>query len=254
MLRPQGEESRATGAARRIVYVGEETRGEALAATLPDAEVTTERDGATALDRLESGDVNCIVAEEELADVRGGELLGAVGRLYPDAARLLVAESVEEAPAGVAFVPTRPRAGLPERIGRRVERATEFRAVERERDRLGDRFETLVEESPDPILTIDEDCEVAFANEAVERVFGWEPDEVVGESVQKLLAESVHDRVDEEVRSLCADDDLVRRDYAELPGRHREGHEVPLAVSFRESVRDGRHYFSAVVRDVGERE
>ncbi|WP_135854295.1 GAF domain-containing protein [Halorussus salinus] len=254
MLRPQGDASSATGAARRILYVGEEGRGESLAARLPDAEVRAERDGASALDGLESGDVDCIVAEEELDDVRGGELLGAVGRLYPDIARLLVAESVEEAPADVAFVPTRPRAGLPERIGRRVERATEFRAVERERDRLADRFGTLVEESPDPILTIDDDCEVTFANEAVERVFGWEPDEVVGESVEKLLAESVHDRVDEEVRSLCADDDLVRRDYVELPGRHREGREVPLAVSFRESVRDGRHYFSAVVRDVGERE
>ena len=237
-----------------MVYVGDEECGDAVAAALPDAEVTTERDGATALDSFESESVDCVVAEETLDDVRGGELLGAVGRLYPDAARLLVGESVEEIPADVAFVSASPRDGLAERIGRRVERATEFRAVERERERLDERFETLVEESPDPILTIDEECEVTFANEAVERVFGWEPDEVVGESVEQLLAESVHDRVDEEVRSLCADDGLVQRDYAELPGRHREGHEVPLAVSFRESVRDGRHYFSAVIRDVSERE
>ncbi len=111
----------------------------------------------------------------------------------------------------------------------------------------------MVEGSPDPILTIDDDFEVAFASETIERVFGYRPDEIVGESVETLLAESVHDDVAETARSLCEDGHL-RRDYVELPGRHREGHEVPLAVSFREIERDGRTYFSAIVRDASERE
>jgi PAS domain S-box-containing protein len=154
----------------------------------------------------------------------------------------------------VAFVSTRPRAGLPARTARRIERETEFRSVERERDRIADRFETLVEGAPDPILTVDGDCEVAFASEAIERVLGYPPDEVVGESVEKLLDESAHDCVAEGVRALCDDEELVQRDYVELLGRHRDGRDVPLAVSFRETERDGRHYFSAIVRDVNERE
>ncbi|WP_137286233.1 GAF domain-containing protein [Halorussus salinisoli] len=254
MLRRQGEESRTRGDARQIVYVGDETRAEAIGGELSDAEIRCQNSGSAALDQIETDDVDCVVAEADLQDVDGSQLLTAVAELSPDTARVLLAESVDDAPPNVAVVPTRPRAELPARAARRVERATELQSLRSEHDRIADRFETLVEGSPDPILTLDEDSEVVFANEAIERVFGYAPEAVVGESVQKLLDESVHDCVSETVESLSEDPGHVQRDYVELPGRHQEGHQVPLAVSFRETERDGKHYFSAVVRDVSERE
>jgi signal transduction histidine kinase len=39
----------------------------------------------------------------------------------------------------------------------------------------------------------------------------------------------------------------------ELPGLHRDGHEIPLEVSFGEFASDGRRYFTGIVRDVTER-
>nr|WP_254270287.1 PAS domain S-box protein [Halorussus aquaticus] len=253
MQRPQGERSRRRGETRQIVYVGDETRAAAITEELTDAELSCARHGAAALDHVETVDADCVVAETDLPDVDGTELLDAVAELYPDTARVLLAESVDDAPPDVAFVPTRPRAGLPARAARRVERAVEFRTVTDERDRITDRFETLVEESPDPILTFDENCEVVFANEAVERVFGYDPESVVGESVLSLLDESVRDSVAETVESVTEDEGHLQRDYAELPGEHRDGREVPLAVSYRETERGDDHYFSAVVRDVSER-
>ncbi|MFC7078865.1 PAS domain S-box protein [Halorussus caseinilyticus] len=253
MLRPEGEQSRTRGDARQIVYVGDETRAAAIASELSNAKIRCKHRGSAALDHVETDAADCVVAEADLPDVDGAELLDAVAELYPDTARVLLGESADDAPSDAAFVPTRPQDGLAERTARRVERATEFRSLRRERDRIGDRFETLVEESPDPIVTLDEDCEVVFANAAVERVFGYDPEAVVGGPVQRLLDESVHDQVTETVESLSADEGHIQRDYVELPGKHREGHDVPLAVSFRETERDGRHYFSAVVRDVSER-
>ncbi|WP_128478631.1 hypothetical protein [Halorussus pelagicus] len=118
------------GTALQVVYVGEETRGDAVAAALPDAEVTSERDGAGALDRLERDEVDCVVVENESVGGNGGELLATVGRRAPAVARVLLAESVRDAPDDAAFVPTRPRSGLPARTARRIERETVARASE----------------------------------------------------------------------------------------------------------------------------
>ncbi|WP_435181928.1 GAF domain-containing protein [Halorussus sp. AFM4] len=254
MQRPKGERGRPRPVARRVLYVGAESRGAAVAEELSDTELRVERRGAAAVDRVESRAVDCVVAEADLPDVDGAELLDAVGELRPDAARVLVGESVAGAPGEVAFVPTRPPGDLPARTARQVERATELRAVAAERDRLADRFDTLVEGSPDPALTVDEDCRIAFANRAVERVFGRDPESLVGEPVRTLLADGEGDRVAEVVASLAAEPGAVQRDYLELTGRHRDGGEVPLAVSLRATERDGDRYFSAVVRDVTERE
>jgi PAS domain S-box-containing protein len=237
----------------QVVYVGDETRARAVAEELSHAEVRSETRAGTALDRIEAAEVDCVVVEADLGEVDGPEFLGAVGELYPDTARVVLAESVGEAPSNAAFVPTRPQAGLPARVARRVERAVEYRTAVAERDDSDDKIERLVEESPDPILIIDDNCEVVFANEAIERVFGRNSEDVVGESVLKLLDESVHDCFDATLSDLCDDDDQVERDYVELPGRHVDGREIPLAISFRESERTDGNYFSAIVRDVSER-
>ncbi|WP_276302229.1 GAF domain-containing protein [Halorussus lipolyticus] len=252
MLKPEGDGTGARGDALQIVYVGDGARAEAIAEET-HAEVRCESRGTTALDRIEDGEVDCVVAEDDLPSVGGPEFLGAVGELYPGVARVMLAESVADAPSNIAFVPMQPRDDLPARVARRVERAVERLAARRERDRLNDRVETLVEESPDPILTIDDECEIVFANNAIERVFGREPDAIVGESALELIDESVHDCFETAVSELCDDEGQVERDYVELPGKHRDGREVPLAISFRETERDDTNYFSAIVRDVSKR-
>jgi PAS domain S-box-containing protein len=237
-----------------------ETEQPAEAEQVVEAAVEQVDRGAEALDYLETTGVDCVVAEADLPDADGAELLSAVGELYPAVARVLLADSVEKAPADVEFVPPRARAGLPARGARRGARAVPRLTTARERDRLADRaegltdrFATLVEESPDPILTVDEAGRVVFANEAIERVFGVGPASVVGEPVLELLDEGVHDCFEETIEELVEDEGMVHRDYVELPGEHADGREVPLAISFNETERDGRTYFSAIVRDVSER-
>jgi hypothetical protein len=39
----------------------------------------------------------------------------------------------------------------------------------------------------------------------------------------------------------------------ELPGLHKDGHEIPLEVSFSEYVKNGRRFFTGIVRDITER-
>jgi len=249
MLQQSGERSATRRDLRRVLYVGD---GDAFGASSPFT-VETERRATDALGRLDSERFDCVVAGPDLAGADGTALLESVGDLFPAVARVLVGDSVGDAPDGVGFVPARPRADRPARLARRVERALERRETERARDLLADRFGTLVECSPDPMLTLDEDGTIVFANAATERVFGHDPTELVGDSVERLLPERVRGSVRTEIAELREADTTVERDYVELPGRDREGDEMPLAVSFTETVRDGRRYYSCIVREVSER-
>ncbi|WP_115865729.1 GAF domain-containing protein [Halorussus litoreus] len=261
MLRAKGDRRRVAAEQFTVVYVGESSRGAAIAEQLSGGTVSTERSAASALDRLDAGDADCVVAEAELSEsdeaeaftVDGAAFLDAVGDLFPAVGRVLLAESVADAPDGVAFVDSRSREDLPRRVARRVERVVERRRLAAERDRLADRFGTLVEGSPDPILTVDEDGVVVFANDAVERVFGHPPDAVVGKPVVRLLDPGVHESFERTLDELAADEGHVQRDYVELAGWDAAGSRIPLAISFSETERGGRHYFSAIVRDVRER-
>lgn len=46
-------------------------------------------------------------------------------------------------------------------------------------------FRSLVENGPDAIVTIDENSTVLYANQPVERVFGYEPEELIGEELRR---------------------------------------------------------------------
>jgi len=249
MLQQSGDRSSQRRDLRRVLYVG---GGDGIAASSA-LTVESERRATDALDRLESERFDCVVAGPDLPETDGTALLESVGDLFPTVARVLVGDSVADAPDGVEFVPARPPDDRSSRLARRVERALERREAERARDLLADRFGTLVECSPDPMLTLDEAGTIVFANAATERVFGYAPAELIGGSVERLLPERVRGSVRSEIAALRDRDATVERDYVELAGRDREGDEMPLAISFTETVRDGRHYYSCIVREVSER-
>ena len=252
MLEQSGERNSAAGARLRVVHVGP-NRGMALAEQFERAEVRAVCRATAALDRLESDDVDCVVVEGDCPDADAEELLASIDELYPELTQVFVGESVEPTPPSAAFVSARPGETLPSRLARRVQRVGGTRRADREDAKFVERFAALVEGSPDAIVTIDERCEVVYANAAAERVFGYEPSSLVGEQVTTLLPERRRDGFEERIRTLRKEPGRVERDYVELLGRHHDGHEMPLAVSFRETDYDGERYFLGIVRDVSRR-
>ncbi|WP_227380108.1 PAS domain-containing protein [Haladaptatus halobius] len=55
-------------------------------------------------------------------------------------------------------------------------------------------FQTLVENTSDAILTLDEESTIVFANAAVERLLGYQPDELVGQSATQIIPERLRQR------------------------------------------------------------
>ncbi len=102
-------------------------------------------------------------------------------------------------------------------------------------------FENLV----DPILTIDEHGVVESANPAIEKVFGYTPEEVVGKSITTLMAQP-HG---EHSGPLQQQPGVGR----EVLGRRKDGSTFPMELAIREAMVDGRPLFTGVIRDLGQR-
>ncbi|PSP56627.1 hypothetical protein BRC82_01755 [Halobacteriales archaeon QS_1_67_19] len=115
-------------------------------------------------------------------------------------------------------------------------------------------FDALAEASADGIVMLDEDSVVRYANPAVERILGYEPEELVGESQVKIIPDRLRERhLAAFRRYLNTGERHLDWEYVELPGQHKAGHEVPLAISFNDFTHDGDRYFVGTFRDITER-
>ena len=117
-----------------------------------------------------------------------------------------------------------------------------------------DRFRTLTEAASDAIITIDDRSRIVLVNQAAEKVFGYSRDELIGADLTMLMPHALRERhtagfgryVQTAARSMAWE-------AIELPGLHKDGHEVPLEISFGEFIRNGRRYFTGIARDITER-
>jgi PAS domain S-box-containing protein len=114
------------------------------------------------------------------------------------------------------------------------------------------RTRAIVATAAEGILTLDEQGHVESFNAAAAQIFGYRPDEVIGQDASVLLpAPAGEPFVDHLARSLRAGDSpLLAR---EVEGRRKDGSRFPLDLAVSEVQVDGRRLFTAIVRDITER-
>ena len=214
-----------------------------------------------ALDSLERADAACVVSSAALPDASAAELLDGIRAASSDAQFVVVSETDDAdlaeavlAREGTDFVRWNGAPYQRRQLLRRVENAVARYRAERTADWTTAYYDALVNEAPEAILTIDTSNRIVFANPAVEDIFGYSSDELVGEALTTLIPERMRGaHLESFHRYRRTGERTLDWDYVELPGRHRDGREVPLALSFREIAADGRRLFSAIVRDVTDR-
>lgn len=129
----------------------------------------------------------------------------------------------------------------------------ELQRTNRELERAQTRFEALTKNSSFAVISIDGTSTVQYANETVEDIFGYDPDELVGDSITRLMPDELAPEHRTAVeRYLETGDRRLDWDWIELPGRHRSGREIQLGVSFGETQIDDDHLFTGVIRDITE--
>jgi PAS domain S-box-containing protein len=116
------------------------------------------------------------------------------------------------------------------------------------------RYRTLAETASDAIITIDENSIVVYVNEAVEHIFGYKADEIIGEHLTKLMPQRFRSKHEAGLhRYITTNKKNIGWTAVELPGEHKSGAEIPLELSFGEFEKDGKRFFTGIARDISER-
>ncbi|UVJ37924.1 PAS domain S-box protein [Arthrobacter sp. CJ23] len=115
-------------------------------------------------------------------------------------------------------------------------------------------YRDLIEAVPDALLLIDEHGDVAFVNSHTERLFGYSRSQLLGRHYEMLLPERFKGRGGA-TREQLAKDPGMRRAGTDLKlfGRHRDGTEFPMEVSFAPLGVGPSMKIVASVREVSDR-
>jgi PAS domain S-box-containing protein len=215
---------------------------------------------AEGLDRLDDGDIDCVISDYEMPGMDGIEFLEAVREEWPDLPFILFTGKGSEAVASEAI-----SAGVTDYLQKgtgteqytllanRVRNAVESHAAEREARLARDRVETLLSRPADFIYALAEDGTVASVTPAVERVLGTDAADVAGtnafEAVHPDDRESVFDAFERVVEDADTDPGVSAR------LEHDDGSWRSVRVVFRNCLDDPAvGAVLANVRDVTERE
>jgi PAS domain S-box-containing protein len=117
-----------------------------------------------------------------------------------------------------------------------------------------ERYRIIAETASDVIITIDQDSVIQFVNPASEKVFGYSPDELIGQIITILMPERLREAHISAMRVYVGTGKKkLNWETIDLPGLHKSGNEVPLEISYGEFMKEGRHFFTGIVRDITER-
>ena len=149
------------------------------------------------------------------------------------------------------------------RLAPAIERALRDSAVRAERAdadarrrMMEARYRQILSIAPDAIVAVDEQLYIATFNHAAERLFGYGADEAIGQSAEILLSTRSVAPVREQIRRFGASQDVQIQ--ISLPdklfARRKDGTEFPAEVYFSKMIEERRTIFTAIVRDITDRE
>ncbi len=117
-----------------------------------------------------------------------------------------------------------------------------------------ERYRIIVDTASDAILTIDDASIIVFANPATKKIFGYTPEEVIGKQLTALMPERFRGAHLAGMKHyLNSEKRAIKWEALELPGLQKNGREIPLEISYGVFVREGKSFFTGIVRDINER-
>lgn len=220
--------------------------------------VTSAQDG---IDRLNETAFDCVISDHDMPKQSGIEFLETVREEHPDVPFILFTGKGSEEVASDAISAgvtgyLQKESGTDQYLvlANRIRNTVEKRRAERQAEQIRTRLEAITENSNDTILTVDSEYTIQFVNQAVEELFGYEPDSLVGEPLTTLIPSRHHDGTPSNLEEYLRPDEPTQNGaVVEFSGQHRDGHEVPVSVSFSTFLDSGNRRFVGVFRDISNR-
>ena len=109
----------------------------------------------------------------------------------------------------------------------------------------------IFESAPDATLMSDAKGIITRANSAVEKLLGYRPDELVGQSIDLLVPDRIHN-THSSLRSQYYNSPVPRAvsSRAQLTARRRDGSEIPVSIALNSLMIDGEAQVLSAIRDM----
>lgn len=136
-------------------------------------------------------------------------------------------------------------------VTERTSQLAEAHAAVRERE---EQYRALADADPDGIVVMDDSSTIISVNPAMQTIFGYEAEELIGRPLGILMPESMRrpHRVGVE-RYIATGERGMPWVGVQVPGLRKDGTEVQLEINFGEYTIDGRHCFAGFIRDITDR-
>jgi PAS domain S-box-containing protein len=148
-----------------------------------------------------------------------------------------------------------------QRVARQVVRLVSFRrhatvlAEAHEALAIGEaQYRLLADTATDAIVTVDDNGRILFANPAIERLFGYAPQDVIGEPLSMLAPERDRARHESVLDGVRAGRYQVSVSAARVTGLCKDGHEIALELSCGEGRVGHQRFFTGILRDISDRQ
>lgn len=117
-----------------------------------------------------------------------------------------------------------------------------------------EKFRLIVDTAEDAVITVDENQEVVFMNRTAEKMFGYAREELLGGDMSPLIPKSLrkshHSYID---RVIKTGRQHIMGHPLQLEAQHRDGHKIPVHLTFSVAEVDGQYLFTAIMRDLSEK-
>jgi len=116
------------------------------------------------------------------------------------------------------------------------------------------RFQVISSSKNDAIITSDESKRILFWNKGAEYIFGYSPEEAIGQLLTLIIPEQLHKRHDEGIERMNQrKEPRVLGKVLELKAVKKGGEEFPIELTLGSWDNDGKRYYSGIIRDITEK-
>lgn len=118
-----------------------------------------------------------------------------------------------------------------------------------------EKFRAISSSAHDAIVTIDDQGDIVFWNEAAKKLFGYASDEVLGKNLHGLLAPQRYQKAYEKAFTTfkASGGGAVIGNTLELDALRRDGQEIPVELSLSSARLGGKWHAFGIIRDITQR-
>lgn len=133
---------------------------------------------------------------------------------------------------------------------------TEKRLLEKQLNTSMNRFEAVVHNAYDGIISVDENHNIKLFNEAAQSMFGYNEQEIIGKPLTQLLPEKFREKHHGYVEGFKKSqvDSRPMQTRTPVQGLRKDGSEFTIEVTISKIRISDRVEFTAVIRDISEKD